>query len=143
MPIDPKQSSARDALLTEISEELLILEGAELEQFLKEIGEQPASLSEHHERALAAALAGQGKRRLEAARAELRSRPRPNSSNVVALDILKKRALLEAIRLRTEQSGEMTMAARNRKIESEDDLDSFLEACLRLGLINEAGELKD
>jgi hypothetical protein len=37
----------------------------------------------------------------------------------------------------------MTIAARNRRIESDDDLDSFLEACLQLGLIDESGKLKE
>jgi hypothetical protein len=37
----------------------------------------------------------------------------------------------------------MTLAARNRKIEAPEDLDSFLEACLRLGLIDEDGNLKE
>lgn len=37
----------------------------------------------------------------------------------------------------------MTIAARNRKIADENDLDVFLEACLRLGLIDSEGNLKD
>jgi hypothetical protein len=37
----------------------------------------------------------------------------------------------------------MTIAARNRRIESEDDLDSLLEAWLRLGVIDESGNLKE
>jgi hypothetical protein len=36
----------------------------------------------------------------------------------------------------------MTIAARNQKIEDEADLDSFLEACVRLGLIDSEGNLK-
>jgi hypothetical protein len=37
----------------------------------------------------------------------------------------------------------MTIAARNRTIEDEKDLDVFLEACLRLGMIDSEGNLKD
>jgi hypothetical protein len=37
----------------------------------------------------------------------------------------------------------MTIAARNRTIEDENDLDVFLEACLRLGMIDSEGNLKD
>ena len=61
----------------------------------------------------------------------------------VSFDIAKKRALLEAIRIRGEQTGDMTLAARNRTIDSEEDLDSVLEAFLRLGIIDEQGEIKN
>ena len=36
----------------------------------------------------------------------------------------------------------MTIAARNQKIEDEGDLDAFLKACLRLGLIDSEGNVK-
>jgi hypothetical protein len=36
----------------------------------------------------------------------------------------------------------MTIAARNQRIEAEEDLDSFLEACIKLGVIDENGNLK-
>ena len=51
--------------------------------------------------------------------------------------------MFAAVRGRMESTGEMTLAARNKKIESEEDLDSFLEACVKLGVINENGDLKD
>ena len=55
----------------------------------------------------------------------------------------KKRAIHSAVTKRVDITGEMTIAARNQRIESDDDLDSFLEACLRLGLIDESGKLKE
>jgi len=39
------------------------------------------------------------------------------------------------------RTNDMTIAARNQKIDDEGDLDSFLEACLRLGVIDSDGNL--
>lgn len=37
----------------------------------------------------------------------------------------------------------MTLAARNQKLDAEEDMDAFLEACIRLGIIDENGNLKE
>ena len=49
---------------------------------------------------------------------------------------------MAAVRDHADRTNEMTIAARNRKIEDESDLDVFLEACLRLGVIDSDGNLK-
>lgn len=143
MPQQPQSPSLRDALLAEIAEELGVLEGDALDAFLVEIGEDPDRLLAHSADARSAALAAQGKQRLDDARARVKARRAQNTATIVSFDIAKKRALLEAISIRGEKTGDMTLAARNRTIESEEDLDSVLEAFLRLGVIDEQGEIKN
>lgn len=143
MPQQPQSPSLTDALLAEIADELGVLEGDALDAFLVEIGEDPDRLLAHSAAAKIAALAAQGQDRLRDARARVKARRAQNTTTIVSFDIAKKRALLEAIRVRGEQTGDMTLAARNRTIESEEDLDSVLEAFLRLGIIDEQGEIKN
>ncbi len=143
MPQQPQSPSLTDALLAEIADELGVLEGDALDAFLVEIGEDPDRLLAHSAAAKIAALAAQGQDRLRDARAQVKARRAQNTTTIVSFDIAKKRALLEAIRIRGEQTGDMTLAARNRTIESEEDLDSVLEAFLRLGIIDERGEIKN
>lgn len=143
MPQQPQSPSLADALLAEIADELSVLEGDALDAFLVEIGEDPDRLLAHSAAAKAAALAAQGQDRLRDARARVKARRAQNTTTIVSFDIAKKRALLEAIRIRGEQTGDMTLAARNRTIDSEEDLDSVLEAFLRLGIIDEQGEIKN
>lgn len=139
----PNSTPLPKAFLAEIAEELKGLEGDALDQFLREAGEDPTRLLERSAAAQLAARNALGKQRLDDARARIKSRRAGDTAILVSFDIAKKRSLLEAIRVRGEQTGNMTMAARNQKIESEADLDSVLEACLRLGVIDERGELKD
>ena len=65
------------------------------------------------------------------------------STSIFSFEPSKKREILSSVAKRVEVTGDMTIAARNRRIESDDDLDSFLEACLQLGLIDESGKLKE
>jgi hypothetical protein len=57
-------------------------------------------------------------------------------------DIARKRQIFKAVQERSLQTKQMTIAARNQKIDAEEDLDSFLEACIRLGVIDQDGNLK-
>lgn len=143
MPNGPKTTPLPEAFLAEIAEELRALEGDALDQFLVEVGVDPTRLLAQSAAARHAARSVQGKQRLEDARARVKLRRAHSTATLVSFDLAKKRALVAAITVRGEQTGGMTIAARNRKIESEADLDSVLEACLRLGIIDERGELKD
>lgn len=138
-----KHGSLRETLIAEVSEELASLEGEALDAFLTDIGQDPATLLEQSKSALAGAVRRQKMVRLEDAREQLRRRKLPNTSIISGFDVAKKQDLLRRIKRHSEESGEMTIAARNQKIESEEDLDAFLEACLRLGLIDEDGNMKD
>jgi hypothetical protein len=56
--------------------------------------------------------------------------------------VTRKKQIMAAIRDHADRTKGMTIAARNRRIEDENDLDLFLEACLRLGVIDSDGNLK-
>lgn len=135
--------SLRDQMFEDIAAELQSLRGEALEEFLRELGHDPDNLIEMHEKALKAAQASQGKARLAAARAELDARPSSSSATILSLDIARKKVLAAAIEKRMRETGDMTLAARNRQSRPEADLDGFLEACLLLGVIDEKGDLKD
>jgi hypothetical protein len=131
----------RTQLLDEIVEEMHGMKGAVLDEFLSHAGFEPSDLLASFDESLRLMEAAAGRKRFDAARALLSS-SRPKN-NVLNLEVSRKRSVFAAVKDRMESTGEMTLAARNKKIESEDDLDSFLEACVRLGIINEYGDLKD
>jgi len=133
----------RDVLLDDIVEEIGSLDELELDAFLREIGEDPESTLEQGKSVRSRAIEEKKKSRLRAAQKELRAEKGLKATPLIAFSSERKREIFDRIKRHSEASGEMTLAARNRVIESEQDLDSFLEACLRLGLINEAGELND
>ncbi len=138
-----KNSSLRESLITEIFEEIACLEGNALDEFLIDIGEEPSTLLEQSTKALNDAVRRQKMVRFENARERILTRKIPSATIISGFELAKKQSLLKDIKKHIQESGEMTLAARNQKIESEEDLDSFLEACLRLGLIDEEGNLKD
>jgi hypothetical protein len=91
---------------------------------------------------LAAACAVHKRERFEEARRQVRQKGVTDFGKVLSFDLAKKKEIMAAISDHAAKSNEMTIAARNRKIDDEEDLDSFLEACLRLGLIDGEGNLK-
>jgi hypothetical protein len=72
----------------------------------------------------------------------LREKSSADFSTILSFNVAKKQAIVAAIREHAAKTKEMTIAARNQKIGDEGDLDSFLEACVRLGLIDDEGNLK-
>ncbi|NNE40170.1 MAG: hypothetical protein HKN14_04540 [Marinicaulis sp.] len=135
--------SLKDSLLSEITDEISSLNGSALDEYLVSIGLDPAQLLNQSKAAFSAAIKHQKMARLKDAQQHLKKRNAPNMAVIVDYDVAKKKSLMQDIQKKIEQSGEMTLAARNQNIESEDDLDSFLEACLRLGLIDDEGNLID
>ena len=131
----------RTQLLDEIIEEMHGMKGEALDEFLSRVGFDPSDLLADFDGSLRLMEAAAGRKKFEAARALLSSNRL--KSNVLNLEASRKRSVFAAVRGRMESTGEMTLAARNKKIESEEDLDSFLEACVKLGVINENGDLKD
>ena len=119
------------------------MEGGELDQFLIEIGLDTSELLDDHSRGVKAALMAQRRARFENAKDYVRSGGSKQSATLLTFDLARKRQVLEDIKKRATQTNEMTLAARNQKIDAEEDLDSFLEACLRLGLIDDEGNLKE
>ncbi|WP_315755847.1 hypothetical protein [Bradyrhizobium sp. SZCCHNRI2007] len=139
MSID--RGSLRTQLLNEVSDEMSGLDGGALDEYLSQMGFEPKELLVDFEASLRVLDATKGRRRFDMARAVLSSNS--PSSNVLNLEASRKQSVFTAVKERMAATGEMTVAARNQRIASEEDLDSFLAACLRLGIIDENGDLKD
>lgn len=135
--------SFRETLIDEIIDEIDGLNANDLDAFLRELGEDPGAVLEAGKVVRKGAIAEAKLARLRNAQRELKASKTLNPTVLLSFDLDRKRAIFDRIRQRSEASGEMTLAARNKRIESDKDLDSFLEACLRLGLIDEAGEIVD
>jgi hypothetical protein len=131
----------RTQLLDEIIEEMHGMKGEALDEFLSRAGFDPSNLLADFDGSLRLMEAAAGRKKFDAARILLSSNRL--KGNVLNLEASRKRSVFAAVKVRMESTGEMTLAARNKKIESEEDLDSFLEACVKLGVINENGDLKD
>jgi hypothetical protein len=129
-------------LLDEIWEEISSLEDKELDKYLVSIGLAPDGLLQNYAEALNAACAAPKRARFEEARRQLRQKSSADFGKILSFDVAKKKAIMAAIKDHAARTNEMTIAARNQKIEDEGDLDRFLEACVRLGFIDGEGNLK-
>jgi hypothetical protein len=139
---DDRSLFSRQQFLHEIWEEIGSLEGKELDEYLAGIGVAPDGLLQDYAKALNAACAAQGRERFAEARRQVRQKGDAEFGKIVSFDVAKKKEIMAAIGERAAKTNEMTIAARNRKIDDEGDLDGFLEACVRLGLIDREGNLK-
>jgi hypothetical protein len=135
--------SFREAVIDEILDEIDGLNAKDLDAFLRDLGEDPDVVLEVGKAVCKGAIAEAKLARLRNAQRELKANMTVNAATLLSFDPDRKREIFERIKQRSAISGEMTLAARNKRIESDKDLDSFLEACLRLGVIDEAGELVD
>jgi hypothetical protein len=138
-----RELSFREELLEEIQREIFSLEGSALDEYLIDLGMDPNDLLESFDAVFQDPEIAAKRRKFAAARQRPRESQTPLSASVLSFDPAKKREIHSAVTKRVDVTGDMTIAARNRRIESDDDLDSFLEACLRLGLIDESGNLKE
>jgi len=132
-------SKLRDLLLAEIADDLASLSGKELDDYLRDIGLEPSSMVEAFDGAVAAAAAKEGRARFEEARRIVAANQSRGSGSIASLDVARKRKIAADVRSQAVRTGDMTIAARNQKIDDERDLDSFLEACVRLGVIDDEG----
>lgn len=137
----PNATSSERAL-SEIWDEISSLEGDELDAFLRDLGLDPAELVQHYSETVASALLAVKRRRLEEAKRHVHDRTW-KAAVVTSWDVAKKRQVFKAIQDWSLHTKQMTIAARNQKIDAEEDLDSFLEACIRLGVIDQNGNLKN
>ena len=136
---DDRSLDGRKRMIDEIWEEIASLKGRELDDYIASLGLSPDDLLRDYSAAMDAAVAAPKRARFEEARRLVRQRKRVDSAKILAFDFPKKKQLMEALR----GHPEMTRAARNRTLEDENDIDVFLEACLRLGVIDDDGNLKD
>jgi hypothetical protein len=138
-----RELSFREELLEEIQQEILSLEGPALDKYLLALGMDPNDLLESFDAVFQDPEIAAKRRKFAAARQRSREPQARLSASIFSFEPSKKREILSSVAKRVEVTGDMTIAARNRRIESDDDLDSFLEACLQLGLIDESGKLKE
>jgi hypothetical protein len=137
-----RELSLRAELVNEILDDIKDIHGSELDEYLAEIGFDPADLLRSFESSLASYETKAKRRRFDAAREHVAiSRGRPPAT-LLAFELSRKREVFAVVTAHIKTTGEMTLAARNQKIEAEEDLDSFLDACFRLGMIDENGNLK-
>lgn len=128
----------RMQLIGEIWDELSTLKGKELDDYLVSIGLGPEELVEYYSKAKAAAVAAPNRARFEEARRLVRRRQPVDTATILAFDPARKKQIMEALK----DHPEMTRAARNGRIANDADVDAFLEACVRLGVIDADGNLK-
>ncbi|MGE3968308.1 MAG: hypothetical protein AB7F08_08705 [Dongiaceae bacterium] len=133
----------RRKLLEEIWEELASLRGIELDEYLASIGMTSEGLMQHYANALNAACTAAKRARFEDARRQVRQKVGADLGKLLSFDVAKKKEIMAVIRDYADRTNDMTIAARNHMIDDEGDLDSFLEACMRLGLIDAEGNLKN
>jgi hypothetical protein len=138
-----RESSLREELLDEITENLRLLKGAELDAYLLELGLDPDDLLASFDVVFQDPEIAAKRRMFEAARRRSQASADAPSALILSFDPARKREIFATVKKRADATGDMTIAARNRRIESEDDLDSLLEAWLRLGVIDESGNLKE
>ena len=81
------------------------------------------------------------RQRYEAAKMATRVLEKQHPIKLVSYDMALKKEIFAQIQACAANTGIMTIAARNRTITGESDIDAFLEACLRLGLIDADGNL--
>lgn len=140
---DKKYVSFKERTLDEIWEEMDSLDGTALDEFLKEIDLDPTALVDSYQKSIVSAVHAKQRERFESAQRYVRSKKSPEKSKVISFDINRKRDILSAVQCRATKSGGMTVAARNQKLASDDDIDSLLEAYVRLGIIDADGNLKE
>jgi len=138
-----RNSDPRKQLGEDIWEELSSLSGKDLDDYLTSIGLVPNALIGAYSGGIRSAVAAPKRARFEEARRQIRQRQVPTSATILTFDIGRKKEIAACIRALADTTSHMTVAARNRKIENENDLDVFLDACLQLGVIDEEGNVKD
>ena len=139
---DDRSLHIKRQLLDEIWEEIGSLKGKELDEYLVSIGLNPQELLMDYSKAVAAATTAPKRARFEEARRRIRQMKTAGPGKILSLDVARKKQIIATVRDHADRTNEMTIAARNRKIEDEGDLDAFLEVCLRLGVIDSDGNLK-
>ena len=80
-------------------------------------------LLQDYAKALDAAIAAPKRARFEEARRQVRPKKAIDFGKILSFDLARKKQIMATIRDHAERTNEMTIAARNRKIEDEGDLD--------------------
>jgi carbamoylphosphate synthase small subunit len=134
-------NSLKETILKEMWDELCSLEGRALDEFLASASLDPAELVRRYDDNAKAAEVSVKRSRFEEAKKRVHAGHANHPFNIVSFDLSKKQKVLAAIKERAAKTNEMTIAARNEKIHAESDVDAFLEACIRLGVIDQDGNI--
>ena len=132
---DDRSLHLKQQMLDGIWEEIGSLKGKELDEYLASLGLAPDSLLQDYAKAMEAACAAPKRAQFEEARLHVRQKKGADFGKILSFDVARKKQIMAAIRDYAAKTNDMTIAARNQKIENEEDLDSFLEACV-LSLIH-------
>lgn len=90
---------------------------------------------------ISVAIARSGRRKFEAARAEMKKARKASDATVLPLSIVDKRRIVERYAANDGPLGrKLTLAARNGQEMSEAELDSFIEDLRDIGAIDEQGD---
>src|SRR5687767_13872007 len=119
-----RELSFREELLEEIQQEILSLEGAALDEYLLSLGMDLNDLLEGFDAAFQDPEIAAKRRRFAAARRRNNESPWPLGAAILSFEPSKKREIFEVVTKWADATGDMTIAARNRRIESDNDLDS-------------------
>lgn len=123
------------ALLEEEALAGLTATEAEQEEFLALIGKSKEELVSDAKSIVQAAVENGGKKRLTAAKTSLKGDTLPD--NVVEWPKERKLELFKEV----DGIAELTMAARNRQVYTDDEIDQQLEDLIDLGVIDEKGNV--
>jgi hypothetical protein len=108
----------RRQLIDEIWDEIGSLKGKELDDYLVSIGLSPEDLLQDYSKAMDAAIAAPKRARFEEARHLVRQKKAADSGKILSFDVARKKQIMTAVRDHADRTNEMTIAARNRKIEN-------------------------
>jgi len=112
-----------------------------IDKFLTDVGIAPDSVTDIFNENIDAATRAQRRQRYENAKQVVRATEKTQPFKIVSFDLSTKQKILARIQDCVTGTGAMTIAARNRTNMTENDMDSFLEACIRLGVIDDDGNL--
>src|SRR4051812_1604182 len=110
-----RELSFREELLQEIQQEILSLEGSELDEYLIALGIDPNDLLESFNAVFQAPEVAAKRLKFAAARQRPRESQSSLSGLLLSFDPAKKREIHSAISKRVDATGDMTIAARNRR----------------------------
>ena len=134
-------ASLKEILLMEAWSDLESQNTHDFEASIKSLGISADENLKLFEAAVEAAQAIIARQRYELAKVAVLANEKRHPIKLVSYDFLLKKEIFSRIQACAANTGVMTIAARNRTITAESDIDAFLEACIRLGLIDTEGNL--
>ena len=140
--VDESNAAARKRmtrLLRWMEDETVSLSDTEIEQQVRDEGEDPSAVAGRMRGSIKALLIKSGKKQMAAAREQART-PGANSRQALAvLPLAQLRKLVEAVIANSAVPGQLSLAFREGKFQSEGDLRSLAADLADLGLLDDGG----